>query len=189
MDGQRHGDGMVAWADRYHGWMDNISVKIPCTDAGFDVMEDAIANGINVTSTVSFSFAQVVATAEMYKRAKARAESNGNEPGLCFQVIIFGRTNDFVMQAAMDSGSNISREELSWAGVAVSKRAIKYLRDASSEEILIVGGFREVFHFTQLVGANIITTLNTPTIHKIIDADPKREELIGQPVIGMCSTS
>lgn len=173
---------MAAMVDRYATWMGNISIKVPCTEAGLDVMEEAIANGINVTSTISFSVPQVVATAEMYGRAKKRAHANGNQPGRCFSVIIFGRTNDYVLQAAMDSNANITREELSWAGVAVSKRAIQYLDETGSETPLIVGGFREVFHLTELIGASIITTINTPTITTVLDADPERVERIDEPV-------
>src|ERR1043166_257496 len=37
---------MYPMAKRFHAWAPNIAVKLPCTSAGLDVLEDCVAEGI-----------------------------------------------------------------------------------------------------------------------------------------------
>src|SRR5208337_2090332 len=59
---------MEAMAAQFSSWGPNISVKFPATEAGLHAFEEATAQGVSCTSTVSFTVAQVVAAAERYDR-------------------------------------------------------------------------------------------------------------------------
>jgi transaldolase len=55
----------------------NVMIKVPATDAGFPVVEDLIAGGVNVNVTLIFSFDQYVQTVDAYFRGLERAIKKG----------------------------------------------------------------------------------------------------------------
>ena len=48
-------DAMLEMAKRFASWALNIAVKLPATSAGMDVLEECVATGIAITSTVNFT--------------------------------------------------------------------------------------------------------------------------------------
>ena len=91
---------MLAAARRYAAWAPNIAVKLPATAAALDVLEDAVAEGITVAATVSFTVPQVVAAAERCRAGMARARTRGVKPGKCFAVLMIGRLDDYLREVA-----------------------------------------------------------------------------------------
>ena len=69
-------DSTVSEAKRLFAALDrpNVMIKIPATPEGVDALEDCIAAGVNVNSTLIFSVAQYASVAEAYVRGlEARA--------------------------------------------------------------------------------------------------------------------
>ena len=69
-------ESTVSEAKRLFAALDrpNVMIKIPATPAGVDALEDCIAAGVNVNSTLIFSVAQYASVAEAYVRGlEARA--------------------------------------------------------------------------------------------------------------------
>lgn len=157
----RAGDrqAMLAMARRFHQWAPNIAVKLPATAAGLDVLEEAIAEGITATATVSFTLPQVIAIAERYRAGIARARRNGREPGRCFAVIMIGRLDDYLREVAQDTRAEVNESDIRQAGLAVTKRAYGIYRERGYEAVLLVAALRGAYHLTELAGADLVMSI------------------------------
>ena len=173
---------MRAMANRFHGWAPNISVKLPATSAGLDVLEDCVAAGIAVTATVSFTVPQVVAIAERHRQGMMRARANGIEPGKCFAVIMIGRLDDYLREVAQDNRAPVSESDIRQAGLAVTKRAYAIYQERGYEAILLVAALRGEYHLTELAGADLVMSIAPAYQELFVSRDLPREKRIDAPV-------
>jgi transaldolase len=173
---------MYPMAKRFHAWAPNIAVKLPCTYAGLDVLEDCIAEGITITSTVSFTVPQVVAIAERHRAGIRRAREKGIEPGKCFAVIMIGRLDDYLREVAHDNQVQVSESDIRQAGLAVTKRAYSIYREQGYEAVLLVAALRGEYHLTELAGADLLMSIHPTWQGPFITQELPREERIEQPV-------
>ena len=171
-------DSMLSMARRFHAWAPNIAVKLPVTAAGLDVLEDCTAEGITITATISFTVPQVIAIAERYRRGIRRAKKNGADPGRCFAVIMIGRLDDYLRDAARDYQADISESDIQQAGLAVSKRAYSIYRQRGYEASLIVAALRGAYHMTELAGAELIMSIAPPYQEILLSENLPCEERI-----------
>jgi transaldolase len=180
----RAGDrpAMMAMARRLNKWAPNISVKLPCTLAGLDVLEDCIAEGIGVTSTVSFTVPQALAIAERHRKGIARAKANGIEPGKCFAVIMIGRLDDFLREVALDNRAPVSEADIRQSGLAATKRAYKIYKQKGYEAVLLVAALRGPYHLTELAGAELVMSIAPGAQPWFVDQDHPREARIDRDV-------
>ena len=175
-------DCMLTMARRLHKWAPNISVKLPATSAGMDVLEDCIAEGISITATVSFTVPQAIAIAERHRAGSERARANGITPGKCFAVIMIGRLDDFLREVAHDNQAPVSEEDIRLSGLAVTKRAYALYRERSYEAVLLVAALRGDYHLTELTGAEVIMSI-APAFQEIfVTRDLPREVRIDKPI-------
>jgi transaldolase len=158
-------EDMLAMARRFHAWAPNISVKLPATAAGMAVLEECAAEGICVTSTVSFTVPQVVAAAEAYRLGSARAERSGRRPAPCYAVIMIGRLDDYLREVAADGRLAVAEEEIRLAGLAVTKRAYAIFRQRGYRAQLLVAALRGVHHMAGLCGGELVMSIH-PGIQK-----------------------
>lgn len=176
-------DCMMAMAKRFHAWSPNISVKLPCTLAGLDVLEDLIAEGITCTATVSFTVPQALAVAERHRAGAARARANGIEPGTCFTVIMIGRLDDFLREVAHDNNAAVTEQDIRQAGLAVTKRAYSIYKERGYEAAIQVAALRGPYHLTEIAGAEIVMSIHpTPQAFFCGNQDYPREHRIGIPI-------
>ena len=175
-------DAMLAMAQRYHTWAPNIAVKLPVTLAGLDVLEECTAQGITVTATVSFCVPQVVSIAERHRQGVARARAAGITPGHCFSVIMIGRLDDYLRDVAVDNGAGLAEEDITKAGLAVSKRAYSIYKEQGYEAVLLVAALRGNYHMTELAGAELIMSIHPRNQGQLLEPGVPREERIGIPV-------
>ena len=175
-------DCMASMARRYHGWSPNIAVKLPATAAGLDVLEDCVAEGITVTATVSFTVPQVVAIAERHMAGIARAKTKGIEPGKCFAVIMIGRLDDFLREVAHDNQAAVREEDITQAGLAVTKRAYEIYRNRGYQAVLLVAALRGANHLTELAGAELLMSIAPAFQSVFVNQDFPREERIAVPI-------
>ena len=173
---------MFEMARRFHQWAPNIAVKLPCTAAGLDVLEDCVAEGITITSTVSFTVPQVLAIAERHRKGIARAKSRGIAPGKCFAVIMIGRLDDFLREVAHDNQAGVTESDIRQAGIAATKRAYKIYQDKGYEAVLLVAALRGPYHLTELAGAGLIMSIAPGAQAWFVDNDHPREERINVDV-------
>ena len=173
---------MLAMARRFTRWAPNITVKLPATAAGLDVLEDCIAEGIAATATVSFTVPQVVAIAERHRRGIDRAQRNGVRPGRCFSVIMIGRLDDYLREVAHDNQSNVSEMDIQNAGLAVTKRAYDLYCERGYEAKLLVAALRGTYHLTELAGADLIMSIAPAWQEPFVTRTFPLEDRIGNPV-------
>jgi len=152
-------EAMLGMARRFGAWAPNIAVKLPATAAGLDVLEEAVAEGITVTATVSFTVPQVLAVAERYRAGLRRARERGLPPGRCFAVIMIGRLDDYLREVAQDGRAGLSESDIRQAGLAVVKRAHSLYRQRGYEALLLVAALRGAYHLTELAGAELVMSI------------------------------
>jgi transaldolase len=176
-------DCMMGMAKRFHAWSPNISVKLPATAAGLDVLEDCTADGISTTATVSFTVPQALAIAERHRAGSARARAKGIEPPKCFAVIMIGRLDDFLREVAHDNQAAVTEQDIRQAGLAVTKRAYSIYKERGYDATLLVAALRGPYHLTEIAGADLIMSIH-PASQSFFcaDQDHPREPRIDCPV-------
>jgi transaldolase len=175
-------EAMRAMARRFHAWAPNIAVKLPATAAGLDVLEEAVGEGITITSTVNFTAPQVLAVAERHRAGMRRASARGIAPGKCFAVIMIGRLDDFLREVAHDTEARVSESDIRQAGLAVTKRAYAIYRERGYEAVLLVAALRGDYHLTELAGAELLMSIAPAYQEIFVSRDLPREERIDKPV-------
>jgi transaldolase len=173
---------MFEMAKRLDKWAPNIAVKLPCTCAGLDVLEDCIAQGITITSTVSFTVPQALAIAERRRKGIERATQSGIDPGKCFAVIMIGRLDDYLREVAQDNGAGVTESDIRQSGVAAAKRAYKIYKEKGCEAVLLIAALRGPYHLTELAGADLIMSIAPGAQKWFVDQDHPREERIDADV-------
>ncbi len=151
---------MAEQAARFHAWAPNLAVKLPATRAGLDVLEDAIAAGLTVTMTVSFTVAQVIEIGRRHRLGAERARAAGRTPGRCFPVIMIGRLDDYLREVAFDQRAAVEESDLRQAGLAVVKRSLEMNRRMGYDTTLIVAALRGPHHMIGLAGGALIMSIH-----------------------------
>lgn len=175
-------EGMLAMARRFHAWSPNITVKLPATSAGLDVLEQCVAEGITATMTVSFTVAQVLAVAERRRKGIERAKARERAPGTCFPVLMIGRLDDYLREVALDSRADVSEGDIQQAGLAVAKRAYRLLGARGEGMEIIVAALRGLYHATELAGAKMIFSIFPSWQEPLMSGSLPCEERIGHEV-------
>jgi len=173
---------MLAMATRFQSWAPNVAVKLPATAAGLDALEECAARGINVTATVSFTVAQVIAVAERYRCGLTRARKAAVKPGRCFAVLMIGRLDDYLRDVAQDRRADVTEADIRQAGVAVAKRAHAIFQERRYEAALLPAAMRGPLHVQDLAGADMTLSIHPSIQASILKADPPRQLRIGIPV-------
>lgn len=137
---------------------DNIIVKIPATSVGVVALEQAVARGVSVNVTVSFSVAQAVAAAEAIERGlDARAAAGHDIDAMGHVVtIMVGRLDDWLKQCVARDGIDIDPEHLEWAGIAAFKRAYDIFRERGFRSRLLCAAFRNTRQWSELLGGDVV---------------------------------
>jgi transaldolase len=174
--------GMYEMGRRYASWASNIAVKLPATAAGLDVLEKLCAEGITVTATVSFSFAQVMAVAERYERA-LNGRAAGAKAAKCFAVLMIGRLDDYLREIVCDAEATISETDLQQAGLAVAKRACAIYTKKGYRAKLMIAAFRQTHQVAALCGADAVLSIH-PKIQKLLlHGSLPRERRMGNDIL------
>lgn len=175
-------DAMMDMAQRFHKWAPNIAVKLPATSAGLDVLEECIAQGITIASTVSFTVPQVIAAAQRHKNGITRAKRNGITPGKCFAVIMIGRIDGYLGEVAQDQKVDVTEADIKQAGLAIAKRAYSIYKKEAYEAKLMVAALRGTYHMEQLAGADLIMSIFPAYQHMLLKPGIPRKMHIDEPI-------
>jgi transaldolase len=173
---------MLAMARRFAEWAPNISVKIPVTSAGLDVLEELVADGIAVTGTVSFSVSQMLAVAEAHARGVRRALAHGKKSAPCNAVLMIGRLDDYLMEVAADNRAKVSPADVQKAGLAVAKRAYALFKERGYTAKILIAAFRGTYHATELAGADIILSIHPKYQNMLMSPAVPKEEKYAAPI-------
>lgn len=168
-------DAMMKMAQRFNAAAPNIAVKLPATAAGLDLLEECTFRGMTITMTISFTVAQVLASAERYQRGAARAKAAGKQPGRCFAVLMIGRLDDYLRDVAADRRAKVSESDIQQAGLAVAKRAYSIYQERGYRTVLLVAALRGTHHMVGLAGADLIMSIHPKIQAMLLNASMPRE--------------
>jgi len=167
---------MVEWAKDAYRIAPNVAVKIPVTKAGVAAIEELAAENISTNGTVVYTIPQLVAIAEAFKRGKARAAAAGkldpNRPLHSYATLMVGRLDDHLRDVAKETGMQIDPEVMTWAGVAVGKKAYKLFCERGYESVVLIAAMRGTYHIGKFIGGKVIITVPPPweeTFGKSVD--------------------
>lgn len=191
-------DGTIAEAHRLWDVVDrpNLMIKVPATKYGIPAIEELIASGINVNSTLMFSMEDYENVAQAYVRGLRRAA----HPETVASVASFfvSRVDTSTDNALEKNGSDAAMAQRGRAAVANAKLTYhRYQEIFEGEDFadMIAGGARpqrvlwastgtknpeysDVLYVEPLIGPNTVNTMPPATIDAFLDhGDVSKGEL------------
>ena len=183
---------MLEQAQMLHSLRPNVMIKMPATKEGIVGIGQLAARGIATTTTLCFSVAQLIATAEAAREGLAQARAKGVDLSSwrCCAALMMGRFEDhpeFDKQAA-EYGVTLTDVHRRWAGIAIARRAYRIYQERGYETKLLcasmrlspmVDGKERIWHLEKLAGADMVLTI-FPNIMAALLEKYAGEELIPQ---------
>jgi transaldolase len=156
----RDTEAIVEQAVEFSRLAPNVIVKISATRAGIPAMEEATYRGVSINSTVSFTVAQCIASAEAVERGLRRRELEGKDVSTMGPVctIMVGRLDDWLKVVADKENITVDPGYLEWAGVATFKKAYRIFRERGYRARLLSAAFRNHMHWSELIGGDIVVS-------------------------------
>jgi transaldolase len=152
---------MLSQAKELASLAPNMQVKVPATEAGIAMIEEATFAGVSLNVTVSFTVPQVVAIAHAIERGLARRDTAGLDSSRMAPVatIMVGRLDDWLKVVVARDSLDVPIEVLGWAGIAVAKRAYEILQRSGLRTKLLIAAYRHLGHWTEFVGGDVVLTM------------------------------
>jgi len=147
----------------------NACIKIPCTASGLNAMETLIAEDTPINATEVFGVAQARRFCELHEKVR---DKTGRKP-MVYLSHIAGIYDDYLQNYVATHKIDISPDVLHQAGLAVARKVYKIIQDHGYHVTFVGGGARGLHHFTEMVGAQAVITINwVGTADKLIESDP-----------------
>ncbi len=164
-------------AEKFHNLGENIIIKVPSTIVGAQAMEELIGRGWATIGTACFTVTQYILMAEAYRRGLRRT----NKKPKCLIAIIPSAMDKYFTEYAAKHNIKVSPDVICQAGIIVKKAAYKICRERDYEAILISGGGRETYHWTELTGPDAAHTLSAGLAGKLLRERPQVTNSIHEP--------
>lgn len=142
-------------AEMFRDLGENIIIKVPATIEGAQAMEELTARGWSTIGTMSFSVAQYIHMAEAHRRGLQRT----NKKPRCLITMLPGIFDEYLTEDAARRGVEVSPDVMRQAGISTARAAYKVYLKRNYEAIILSGGARSTFHWTELVGKGMAMTL------------------------------
>lgn len=134
----------------------NIMAKIPVTEDGLRAIETLVRERVPINATECMSVGQVLDVCRTYTRA-CKGITN---PAPLYYSLITGIFDEHLKNEAARKEIAISRDALHHAGLFLARKTLELVRQNDYPCGMIIGGARGLHHFTDIVGANAIVTIN-----------------------------
>jgi transaldolase len=158
---------------------ENICAKVPVTASGLKAIEILIEEDVPINSTEIFGVSQALSLMDLYDRVSGRS---GKRP-VIFLSHIAGIYDDHLAACVREHGIDISPDLLWQAGLAVARKVYRIMKERGHPAIFIGGGARGLHHFTEMVGGDLVVTINWQgTADRLIESDPPAVYRIFNPV-------
>jgi transaldolase len=152
----------------------NFMVKIPVIDGGMQAIEQCVEENIPICATEVFSLAQTIDICELYEKA---AKRSGNHP-FFYVTHITGIFDEYLQKYARRAKINIDDKVLAQAGCTVARKEYRLIKERGYKTIVLGGGVRALYHFTEMVGGDIHVTMNWKDIDTLLKEDGAVESRI-----------
>ncbi len=180
----RNPEAMADQAEHFSKLAPNMIVKLPVTEAGVEVIEEATARGVSINATVSFSVPQAIAVAEAVERGLVRRERAGQDISSMGPVctIMVGRLDDWLKVVADNKDIIVQPGTLEWAGVAVMKRAYGIYRQRGYRLRLLSAAFRNHLHWSAFIGGDVVISPPFKWQRRYNASDVELRDRMSEPV-------
>ena len=147
----------------------NMTAKVPVVEGGLEAIPHLVADRIPVNCTEIMAVRQALDVVEIYETVAGGMKN----PAPLFYSVITGIFDEYLHGYVRDNGIDVSPDALWQAGLAVAKKAYWMVKERGSSCRYIGGGARGLQHFTEMVGADCIVTINwNGFAEKLIEQDP-----------------
>ncbi|HTX53305.1 MAG TPA: transaldolase family protein [Candidatus Baltobacteraceae bacterium] len=155
----------------------NFMTKIPVIESGMAAIEELVTRNIPICATEVFGVAQAVAMAEAYERA---AKKSGHRPPF-YLTHITGIFDQYMAETVKAERIAIAPAILQQAGCILARRQYAVIKQRFPAMIMLGGGARGTYHFTEFVGGAMHITINWSTAEELIAANPPVASRIDAP--------
>ncbi len=145
----------------------NYMVKIPVINGGMQAIEKCVEENIPICATEVFSIAQTVDMCEMYEKS---AERSANHPPF-FITHITGIFDEYLQKYSRRRKIDIDDKVLAQAGCTVARKEYRLIKERGYKTVMLGGGARALYHFTEMVGGDIHVTINWKDVDALIKQD------------------
>ena len=166
---------MLAEAEAFHELGDNVIIKQPGTIEGAQVLEELTARGWSTIGTMCFSVSQYIDLAEAHRRGLQRTDKKPR----CLITMLPGMFDEYLAEDAARRDLEVPPEVISQAGISTARAAYEVYRTRKYEAIVLSGGARAPFHWTELVGPGMALTLSGKLASHLVAETPPVVSRIG----------
>lgn len=157
----------------------NIMAKIPATVDGLQAIEMLAGEGIPINATEVMAVRQALDVCDVYTRATA----NMHHPAPIYYSHITGIYDEYLSVTANQQGIEVSSDSLWHAGMSIAKKTYHLTKSRYPQVGFIGGGARGLHHFTEMVGADAVVTINWINMaDRLISLDGPVVEQFARPV-------
>ena len=162
-------DAIVAEGLKNRELGENVCIKVPVTATGLPAVEALIADGVPINATEVFGVAQAISLCETYEKTTKKT----GRASKMYLSHIAGIYDDYLKHYVDAHGVEISRDTLWQGGLAVARKVYRLLIDRKNEITFVGGGARGLHHFTEMVGGDLVVTINWGgTADRLLAEDP-----------------
>lgn len=180
----QNAEKIIEHASQLNSLAENLQFKAPASEAGIKAFEELTYRGISINATVSFSCSQALAVAEAVERGLKRREAEGKDISWMHPVctIMVGRLDDYLKNYLKKTDTIVHPEALDLAGVAVVKNTYKIYKERKYRTKLLVAAYRNLHHFEQFIGGDIVLTITHDYQRKFNAANVEIKNNMDTPV-------
>jgi transaldolase len=150
----RDAEGMFRHGLELSTIAENISIKVPTTQAGVEALGRLAARGISTNATVCFTVPQALAVAQAMPTA-----STSGPKAPPYITIMVGRLDDHLKRVAEAQKIPVDPAVLDQAGIAVVKKAFAEFKARGYTSRLLVAAYRHPGHWKELISPHITQTI------------------------------
>lgn len=146
----------------------NIMAKIPATKEGLEAIEYVARKGIAINATEVMAVRQALDVCKAYEKA---TKDMAQKAPIYFSHIT-GIYDEYLQKVVKERNIDISPDALWQAGMSIAKKTYWMVREKGYKIGFIGGGARGLHHFTEMVGADAVVTINwSGTADKLLEKD------------------
>lgn len=147
---------------------ENIMAKIPVVEPGLEALETLIKERVPINATECMAVRQVLDVCELYDKTT----KNMVNPAPLYYSVITGIFDEHIKKVVARDEIDVPADYVYQAGMAVAKKVYEMVKSRNYDCHFIGGGARGLHHFTEMVGADAVVTINwTGTADKLIEMD------------------
>ena len=155
---------------------ENVMIKIPATDAGYEAMEELVSQNIPVNATLVFKKEQALKCAKAFQKAKSKSSKKVDTVISIFVSRIDRALDDRLKQNAIETGlSGIYNSSLCYE--AIEELKVEKNRALFASTGVKGDSYPPEYYIESLLAKNSINTAPIDTIKAYVK-NPKKEEVL-----------